>query len=266
MFGRDYETMKRKTKSRIAIAVALLAAIAALALGGFLLYCRMAARTDPSPKGTGIASFLEPTPEAKDDDGFPVVDWAHWKAVNPAVIGWITIPGTKVDAPILQASKADPNHYLRHDVYGNYNPHGAIFLDADCDDGLASRNAVILGHHFSGNPAAAPFGVIADYKDKAFAKGHAAILLQTPESKMRYEVRFAQIVKGWEPNKRTRFADDADYREWYADALGSASMVLDGQTRPAQTVSLVSCSYNHWKRNERTVVTASVEQTGENHR
>lgn len=77
---------------------------------------------------------------------------------------------------------------------------------------------------------------------------------------MRYTVRFANIVKGWEPTKRTVFAGDSDFRNWYDSSRESAAMVLDTDSEPNQVISLVSCSYNFWKQNERTVVTTSIDQ------
>lgn len=254
--------MKRKTKSRIAITIALLASIAALAIGGFLLYGRLAAHTAPSPDAT-LLGFITVSDEAEtDDDGFPEVDWSYWQGVNADVIGWITVPGTDIDSPILQAHADDPEHYLHYDVYGNYNPRGAIYLDAECEEyGLSSRNAVILGHHYGYSSAAAPFGIIAEYSDEDFAAEHVTVLIQTPASKMTYEVRFAQIVKGWEPNKRTSFDSEQDYRQWYDGSRDEAAMVLDAETEPKQTISLVSCSYNYWSWNERTVVVTSAQES-----
>ena len=194
-----------------------------------------------------------------DGDGFPEVDWDYWLSINPDIVGWITIPGTSINNPVVQAHADSPDYYLSHDVYGNYNVFGAIFLDAECEErGLSSQNAVILGHHFGSDGVA--FGVIANYSDRSFASDHATVLLQTPGSKMKYSVRFAEIVNGNEPNKRTSFADDADFRSWYDSSRESAAMVLDADTAPDKTVSLVTCSYNIWVDNERTVVVTSLEQ------
>ena len=162
--------MKKKTKSRIALSMALILLAGAAVLGWTLLSWRQAAQTPPSPNAAP-----EEQSEAADNgesDGFPVVDWDYWKSINKDIIGWITIPGTSINSPILQAPSDDPTYYLKHDVYGNYNPHGAIYLDADCPDGLLSKNAVIMGHHFGNDVTAAPFGTIASYIDKDFAKEH----------------------------------------------------------------------------------------------
>lgn len=246
--------MKAKTKSRIALSAAVVLLVAAAFIGGKLLTWRQAADTPPSPE---IATENHQDVADVGSDGFPVVDWDYWQGVNPDVIGWITIPGTEVNSPILQAHADDPEYYLHHDVYRHYNPHGALYLDADCGNGLLSRNAIIMGHHFRLDTAAAPFGVIASYTDKGFAEEHATVYIQTPEWKRTYGVRFAQIVNGLEPTKRTAFNDEEDYLSWYDSSRDSAAMVLDADTEPEQTISLVTCSYNIWVQNERTVVVTS---------
>ena len=178
--------MTNKTKSRIAMGMAMGFALMAGVLCWLLLSWGQAANTPPSPGAppsaggtpaipsltiTSGASFPTGEDAASEaaDDSFPIVDWAYWQGVNPDVIGWITVPGTTINSPIVQAPTDSPDFYLSHDVYGNYNIYGAIYLDAECAEaGLNSRNAVILGHH-SGNLDAAPFGVIQEYVDKSFA-------------------------------------------------------------------------------------------------
>ena len=264
--------MTNETKSRILLGMSVGFALMAAILCWLLHSWGGAARTPPSPRtlsptqGNTVDPSLTVTSgessstgedAASEDDGFPIVDWEYWQNVNPDVIGWITVPGTTIDSPIVQAPEADPDFYLSHDVYGSYNVYGAIHLDAECaETGLDSRNAVILGHH-SGNLDAAPFGVIQEYADETFATGHATILLQTPEWTRTHEVRFAQIVNGLEPTKRTVFHNDGEFRSWYRDMLADAAMTLDSATEPEQVISLVSCSYYVHPENERTVVVAS---------
>ena len=91
------------------------------------------------------------------------------------------------------------------------------------------------------------FGVINQTLDAKFISGP-------------FNELFANIVKGWEPTKRTVFTGDSDFRNWYDSSRESAAMVLDTDSEPNQVISLVSCSYNFWKQNERTVVTTSIDQ------
>ena len=77
---------------------------------------------------------------------------------------------------------------------------------------------------------------------------------------MTYGVRFAQIVNGLGWNKRTAFEGDADFWAWYDASMDGAAMVLDPSTRPQQTVSLVTCSYNIWGKNKCTVLVTSMQE------
>ena len=260
---------KSCVKSRIAFVIAAAALAAAIVVLITCLNFTRAANPSPTPNGvpetTAAVVVDDSLDNDEDDDEFPVVDWGYWLGVNVDVVGWITIPGTDVDHPILQAHQSDPDYYLHHDVYGNYNSLGAIYVDAECEDeGLSSKNAVLLGHNIQGTGAIARFGVIANYKDGDFAAEHQTVLIQTPLTKKHYEVRFANIVKGWEPTKRTSFVSDEDFSNWYDTSRSEAVMVLDDQTEPEQTISLVSCSYNYWPQNERTVVTTSIDPTEAN--
>lgn len=239
-------------------AAAVFFTVAAL-LFGVLLHFYRDASPSPSPNGTPQESTTESS--GGESSEFPTVDWDYWKGVNGDVIGWITVPETDINHPILQAHTSDPDYYLHHDIYRNYNPLGALYLDAECEaEGFDSPNAVILGHSLRIGGAITCFGNIQNYSDKSFASKHRTVLIQTPDKKMRYTVRFANIVKGWEPTKRTKFDGDADFRNWYDTSRKSAAMVLDADSEPNQVISLVSCSYNFWKQNERTVVTTSIDQ------
>lgn len=246
-------------KSRAAFAAAAVFLAVAAILFGVLLHFYRDASPSPSPNGTPQETATESAGGRESE--FPTVDWDYWKSVNGDVIGWITVPGTDINHPILQAHASDPDYYLHHDIYRNYNPLGALYLDAECEkEGFQSPNAVILGHSLTLGNAVTCFGNIQRYSDKSFASEHQTVLIQTPNTKMRYTVRFANIVKGWEPTKRTVFAGDSDFRNWYDSSRESAAMVLDTDSEPNQVISLVSCSYNFWKQNERTVVTTSIDQ------
>ena len=44
------------------------------------------------------------------------VDWNALRAINPDVVGWIYVPGTTVNFPIVHGT--DDEHYLKTDFYG----------------------------------------------------------------------------------------------------------------------------------------------------
>lgn len=54
------------------------------------------------------------------------VDIAALQEENPDVFGWLYIPGTDVDDPILQSEQAD-DYYETHDVFGDEGTEGALY-------------------------------------------------------------------------------------------------------------------------------------------
>lgn len=238
--------MSRKVKARIAFGIAGMIAAALIVFALAMSYFHEKADVSPSPESPAVQVT---------DDGFPVVDWEYWQGVNPDVIGWVTVPGTVIDHPIVQAPADDPDYYLHHDVYRDYNVYGVPYLDADCADTglLSSRNAVVFGHHMNDGSM---FAAFADYSDPDFANDHAEILVQTPDGKQVYSVRLVEIVNGAELAKRTDFKDEADYRAWYDNQLSGAEVVIDNITQPETAITFCTCSYNY-SSNERTLVVAS---------
>ena len=230
-----------------------LALTTAMIVGGVCHLRHRASCLEPNPQNT-------PIPEASDDD-FPVVDWDYWTHVNPDVIGWVTVPGTSLDYPIVQAHEDNPQFYLTHDVYGSWNFAGCPYLDAGCkEEGLLeSRNAVIFGHNL-GFGDDSMFATFASYTDEAFAKAHAVVYLQTPSKKTTLSVMASDCVAGWDSTKRTHFANERDFEAWYEDRY-NASIVKVIDQAPDRIATFVTCSYNRWS-NERTLVYCSSSDSG----
>lgn len=223
------------------VGVAIAAGAAALLIAMFMMR-GTAAEPEPAPGSPGAAEA---------ESRWPEVDWTYWQEVNPDVVGWITIPGTGISQPVVQAPADDPDFYLSHDVHRNWNPWGAIYIDADCAGGLfGSPNAVVYGHHMDDGSM---FAEVASYSDPSWAADHATVLVQTPSERRAYEVRYADVVDNRSLPKRVEFLDKTDFDAWYGEGLTTATAVVDEQEEPEQTISLVTCSY--WRySDERTVV------------
>lgn len=236
--------MQRRTKGRIAGGLALVILLIAGLLAFFLM--QMAESGNPSPSGKAGKVKV-------DKDDFPEVDWAYWKKVNPDVIGWVSVPGTNISSPIVQAHESDPEYYLHHDVYGKYNVYGCPYLDAKCTDGLESQNAVVFGHHMNDQTV---FSAFSKYSSKDFASKHERILVQVPDGKATVKAKLAKVINGkTDKSKRTIFSSREDFEGWYSKVADSANVKLD-TTVPERTFTFVTCSYSRFA-NERTLVFAS---------
>lgn len=237
-----------RAKSRVALIIAAAFLIAAAVLG--FLFFSMTENANPSPS---------PNTEEQAYDGlFPVVDWDYWKSINPDVIGWVTVPDTQINYPIMQAHEDDPDFYLHHDIYGNWSVYGIPYLDASNEEtGLFnSKNAVVFGHHMNDGSM---FAAFADYSGEQFAQEHQMILVQSPDKKVIYNARCVEIIDGTSLAKRTEFLDETDYMTWYQDQLVQAVVALDSDTIPDSLITFCTCSYNYFA-SERTLVLASEEE------
>lgn len=228
---------------------------AMLILGVALISSAILAATDmqhQSERATPQPSPLSEQQEYLDD--FPVVDWSYWQEVNPDILGWVTIPGTCIDLPIVQGPADDPDYYLSHDIYKEDNPNGCPYLDAECAEmGLLSSNSVIFAHHTS---AGAMFSQLANYSDSEFASEHPRILLQTPDWKVVLAPRMVDVVNASKEPKQVTFSSDEEFSSWWQEKRSGATLDVNAEETPTRVYSFVTCSYTTWK-NERTIVYAA---------
>ena len=240
-----------RTKARIARAASIaLVALVAAGIASWLLMGRAASSVAPSPSAPGEAAAAEGA------DGWPEVDWDYWQSVNPSVVGWISVDGTDVSQPIVQASPDAPTWWLRHDVWGNWSLYGCVYLDADCAEGglLGSQNAVIFGHNM-GFGDMSMLAAFAQYSSPEFAQSHRAVRLQTPSGRRLLEVRAAAVIGGWNATKRAHFDGEQDFDAWWDARMSEACTVLDPSSEGVWrrgAVTVATCSYDYWA-NERPV-------------
>lgn len=233
-------------------AVALLCtALAVAALMGASALLQMRSAASPAPQGV-LGPFADTSTEG-GMEGWPDVDWEYWQGINEDIRAWITVPGTSVNFPVLQAPDYSPELYLKHDIHGNYNPWGVPFLDADCAEKgiLSSKVAWVYGHNMLDGSMFEP---LTQYADEAFMQEHPKVWIQTPSGiKRSYDVYAAEILHGTDPVKRTEFKNAADFASWRdMRYLAATAKRLDPSGAP-RILCLVTCSHNTWN-NERTVV------------
>ena len=172
------------------------------------------------------------------------------QAVNTDIKGWLTIPGTNIDYPVLQSKKDEPDFYLHRNYKKQYAEAGSIYLQYDCNPQI-SRSTVIYGHHMLYD---AMFTELPKYNYLSFWKSHQTFLYEDASGKYRYEV-FAVLHVS--PNNfqfnRTQFADDADYARFLSALQGKAIYKTEVTVSVKDKIMmLVTCSYE--QHNGRTIV------------
>ncbi|MBP0974209.1 MAG: class B sortase [Oscillospiraceae bacterium] len=99
--------------------------------------------------------------------GVHTADAGTGKEILPEMIGWVTLDGTTVDYPIMQAP--DNIRFLNMDPFGDYSLAGSIFLDCRNDPQFNDDYSLIYGHHMEYGRM---FGALDAFIDPAYLWQH----------------------------------------------------------------------------------------------
>lgn len=104
--------------------------------------------------------------------------------INPDLVGWMEIPGTVIDYPVVQ-SVYERNFYLRRNFWKVGATCGTLYAREKCDVFLPADNITIYGHNMA---AGTMFADLHKYKDPAFWEAHKYIRFDTIYEKHTYEI------------------------------------------------------------------------------
>lgn len=202
------------------------------------------------PEDTGDSS--EDWESTGKENGVQMVDLSALQALYPDVRGWLTIPGTNIDYPVLQSGEENPEYYLKRNYKGEYDVNGSLFLQWNCsaEDG---PNRIIYGHNMN---SGAMFGNLDGYTDPDFWEEHREVFFQTASGMEEYmvvSVLKTDIRKF--PFTKTEFPDEASLQEYVELAKSQELFETRENVADCHTMlTLVTCAYE-WD-GARTVVIA----------
>ena len=111
---------------------------------------------------------------------------------NPDFTGWLRIPGTKIDYPVMTRS-GDNNYYLDKNFEQQHDKNGLLILDYRNDiENTAGvpQNFIIYGHNMR---TGVMFGTLKNYKEKSFCDEHMTIRFDTLYEESEYRVVAAML-------------------------------------------------------------------------
>jgi len=117
------------------------------------------------------------------------IDFAGLKAINRQVIGWIMVPDSPINYPIMKA--ADNQKYLNRTLHGKYNVLGSIFMDFRNKSDYSDPNTIIYGHNVRNG---AMFGSLHQYKNEEYLDSHRYVYIITEEGTRVYEIFSAFVT------------------------------------------------------------------------
>ena len=145
------------------------------------------------------------------------------REANPDTIGWLSIPGTEIDYPVMYTPE-DPDFYLNHGFDQEPSAGGMIYLDGGDDGGgrkaqepaeaeAAKRiNFILYGHHMKNGTM---FAGLEQYLDPEFFKEHRTIFFDTLAGTGEYEVFAVFSMTAAEAKERLAPYLAAESREQY---------------------------------------------------
>lgn len=126
-------------------------------------------------------------PRAVEDDGniaeMEKINLDSLRERNEDVVGWIRIPNTNLDYPIMQGE--DNEFYLNHAWNGDSSFSGSIFLESRSDPSFAQYNTIVYGHNMRNGSM---FATLREYKKDKFRQKKPYVYIRTDEGVFRYEI------------------------------------------------------------------------------
>ena len=183
--------------------------------------------------------------------------YADVYAQNSDLVGWVSIPGTQIDYPVMQ-TKDNPDFYLKHAFDKSYSSYGVPYVQENCDIGI-SDNLVLYGHHMNNGSM---FSDLCKYESEDFYQEHKIIHFDTLESFGEYEViaAFKTVAYSQEGFKYYHFvrAESAEQFDEYIAECKELALYNTGVTAEYddKLITLSTCEYS--RTNGRMVVVAKL--------
>ena len=207
---------------------------------------------------------LQETAEAAEAEAEAEGGWTYGEVLpklaslheeNPELAGWLTIPGTALDYPVMYRA-GDNDYYLSHDFYGNESKSGLLVLDKRCPADGNAPHLLIHGHNMKNGDM---FGVLGEYTSEKFYLKHPTILFDTLYEERKYEIMsvFRSSVNENDTDFKyyeyIRFDNEDDFNIYYLNT--KANSLYETGVFAAwgdELITLSTCEYS--KENGRLVV------------
>lgn len=177
----------------------------------------------------------------KNDYLYKSINLAALREINADTSGYIYIPNTKVNYPILKENIPEEYFYLNHNFYKNYDKYGSIFELSDDErniSGIDNAIELIFGHHMA---SGVMFSGIYAYEDQTFNTN--PIYVYRDEFRVEYAVFAVCVVDKNDPlYDFDAYEIDSDNYKALLDRLCSNSKVTCEATKPESDEHIIILS------------------------
>lgn len=214
------------------------------------------AQEQPEATADGSNEWITITDPETGEEVEVLPEYAQLYRMNNDLVGWIRLPGTKLNYPVMQTPDA-PDYYLKRNFQKESNSHGCIYIKESCDVFAPSDNLTLYGHYMKNGSMFAPLG---EYRDKAYWEKNSVLEFDTLRQRGTYEIfsvfiTSASVGKGFSYHTFVDAADEADFNLFIQNCK-ELSLYDTGITPEYgdKLITLSTCDYS--RVNGRLVVVA----------
>ena len=194
------------------------------------------------PDAPTAAPTEQPAPEEdlpEDKTLLREIDWGGLQELNSDIVGWIYIPGTHVDYPIL-IGESD-TEYLYKSSKGAANKLGSIFAYADTSRSLEDAHTVLYGHNMASGQM---FGDLSDYQSRSYRNSYPYVYIYTPHRALQCTVYASYTCKMTDPVYTVGFTRGSeDYKAWIQETITRRDYDCGiAPTGSEQVITLSTCT------------------------
>jgi len=281
-----FPDVEEKKSRRIVVQVIIGLSIALLSMAGMLFYSHQEVRQQQKfqqikgeevilpeiPPDMAGEKETEPvkekTPEGENRNGMEDLgetdkntvtfhyDWDSLTEANGDIKGWLYLPDTPVDLPVVGAS--DNDYYLTHDFWKQKKNTGSPFMDKDT--GQWDFNRTIYAHNMS-RTSDAMFSPLLKFKDGDYFMAHRKLYYTqcyggTTEYQIMAVVKYnAGDTGSWDFRTRNH-ADMESYNLWMEGLEEHALYYAEPDHAPAEILTLSTCDRSEFGKYGRLVIVA----------
>ncbi len=167
------------------------------------------------PEHTLPQGIVPTLPDGGKDPDYILPELQKLYNQNSDLVGWINIPGTNIDYPVVQ-TPSNPNYYLYRGFDKKYSSWGCLYVREVCDVFTPSDNVVIYGHHMKDYTM---FAQLDKYQKKAFWQDHQTFSFDTLYERHTYQViavfkTSANIGQGFPYHTFNNAQSEAEFNEF----------------------------------------------------
>ena len=184
------------------------------------------------------------------------INWQELLTRNSDVIGWVAIPDTNINYPILYGETNDT--YIRTTIDKEYSIAGSIFVDSNNHNPFVDLNTIMYGHNMKNDSM---FSDLNEYLDSEYGKTHPYVYVYLPDGTVsKYKIVSAHKIDAFNEIYNLSNSDTTSfYQNILKDNTMSVEFDQDGTT---PMIMLSTCATYDVDDPSRVVIHAQLEQRG----